>query len=135
MSDYYGDEICWTDDKCHGTDCFDCIVSIAEAVSAQNVGGRTTTAKGVDVNSADTSGINLALKLAAEAEVVVLALGIDKSIEHEGVDRVDTSLPGLQESFALQVLIALGYPRLPLSALDCPLHYRCSLPWVAFVCT
>jgi hypothetical protein len=41
---------------------------------------------------------------------VVLALGIDKSIEHEGIDRVDTSLPGLQESFALQVLIALGCP-------------------------
>ena len=36
-------------------------------------------------------------------------IGIDKTIEHEGVDRRDLALPGLQESFALQVL-ALGKP-------------------------
>lgn len=35
--------------------------------------------------------------------------GIDKSVEHEGVDRRSIGLPGLQEAFALQVL-ALGKP-------------------------
>eukprot|EP01050_Picozoa_sp_SAG11_P034264 SAG11_NODE_12027_length_725_cov_1.142173_2_plen_117_part_00 len=50
-----------------------------------------------------------ALQLAAAAEAVVLVLGIDKTIEHEGVDRCDIRLPGLQEAFGLQVL-GLGKP-------------------------
>lgn len=31
-------------------------------------------------------------------------LGIDHNVEHEGVDVENTTLPGLQESFALQVM-------------------------------
>jgi len=38
-----------------------------------------------------------------------LALGTDKSVEGEGHDRPDTNLPGIQNSFAQQVL-ALGKP-------------------------
>ena len=53
--------------------------------------------------------IAAALALGKDADVVVLALGIDKTIEHEGADRASIALPGLQESFALQVL-ALGKP-------------------------
>ena len=37
------------------------------------------------------------------------AAGIGNQQEHEGIDRKDTMLPGLQESFAQQVL-ALGKP-------------------------
>ena len=39
----------------------------------------------------------------------VLVLGIDKSIEREGTDRLDTALPALQEKFAHQIL-ALNKP-------------------------
>ena len=39
----------------------------------------------------------------------MLVLGITKTQEHEGIDRANTLLPGLQEPFAQQVL-ALGKP-------------------------
>jgi len=38
-----------------------------------------------------------------KADVVVLALGIDKSIEHEGLDRTNITLPGLQSQFAMEI--------------------------------
>jgi beta-D-xylosidase 4 len=50
-----------------------------------------------------------ALSIGQYADVIVLALGIDKTIEHEGQDRTDTALPGLQEPFA-QMVLALGKP-------------------------
>ena len=86
-----------------------CISTILEGIAHGNVGGITTAAHGVDINSNKTDGIRSALDLCEAADVVVLALGIDKSVEREGTDRVDTALPGLQEQFALQVL-ALDKP-------------------------
>jgi hypothetical protein len=50
-----------------------------------------------------------ALDLAQYAEIIVLVLGIDKTIEYEGVDRLDTALPGLQEPFA-ELVFSLGKP-------------------------
>jgi len=44
-----------------------------------------------------------------EADVVVMVLGIDFTIEHEGIDRSSITLPGQQESFATKVL-AIGKP-------------------------
>ena len=63
----------------------------------------------VEINSTKEGGIPEALEAARKADVVVLALGDDKSIEREGHDRTDTALPGLQESFAQKVL-ALNKP-------------------------
>ena len=108
LSDYYGDEVCFTS-SCSGHDCFDCIATVAEAMRGENSHGVTTAAGGVDVDSTDTSRISAALALARAAKQVVLVLGIDKTVEHEGRDRTDTALPGLQEDFARQVL-ALGKP-------------------------
>jgi hypothetical protein len=100
LSDYAGDQICWND--------YDCIPTIAQAITKVNT-GTTTSAAGVDINSNNSSGIQPALALGSKADIIVLVLGIDRSIEHEGIDRTDTALPGLQESFAHQVL-ALGKP-------------------------
>ena len=36
----------------------------------------------------------------SDTEAVVLVLGIDGNVEHEGVDRTDTAPPGLQMPFA-----------------------------------
>ena len=84
--------------------------TLAEGIARANGDASlTTSAAGVAVNSDDTSGEAAALALARAADVVVLALGIDKTIEHEGHDRVDTALPGQQEPFAQKVL-ALGKP-------------------------
>eukprot|EP00298_Acanthocystis_sp_HF-20_P010442 c18858_g1_i1.p1 GENE.c18858_g1_i1~~c18858_g1_i1.p1 ORF type:complete len:767 (-),score=379.05 c18858_g1_i1:13-2313(-) len=101
LSDYAADQICYNN--------YDCIQTIGEGIQAANFGGNTVIASGVDVDSNDSSRIAAALALASSADVIVLALGIDRTVEHEGQDRTDTALPGLQESFALQAL-ALGKP-------------------------
>ncbi len=98
LSDYAGDQQCYNDPNNN------CIPTIAQAIEEYNVGGTTMSASGVDVNSTSTSGIADALKLVNDADIVILALGIDKTIEHEGHDRPSIGLPGQQENFAKQVL-------------------------------
>ena len=108
FSDYFGDDICYgTTDRYQSN--LRCVPTIAQAVRELNAHGVTTNATGVGITGTNTSGIAAALALAKAADVVVLAMGIDKSVEREGIDRHDLRLPGLQESFALQVL-ALGKP-------------------------
>merc|ERR1712196_468571 len=68
-------------------------------------------AKGVDVDSQDKSDMANALDLVKAADIAVLVLGNDRSQEHEGHDRPDISLPGMQEPFAMQVF-GLGKPTL-----------------------
>ena len=126
LDDYFGDQVCFGGG-------YDCITTISQGIAMANAGGTTTATSGVDINSTNTTGhccwslwsmlfvqpdvatclfqtgIPEALELAAAADVVILALGIDKTIECEGTDRTDTALPGLQEPFALKVL-ALGKP-------------------------
>ena len=104
MSDYAGgtgEAGCWPNSDAS------CIKTIAEAIADANVGGTTTMAKGVDVNSKATTGIAAAVALAQAADVIVLVIGNDRSVEHEGQDRPDSSLSGLQQSFSEQIL-ALG---------------------------
>ena len=103
MSDYAGgngEGGCWpkSDDSC--------IVTIAEAIANANTDGTTRIAQGVDVNSQRTDGIKSALNLVKKADVAVLVLGNDRTQEHEGIDRPDINLPGLQSNFARQVLAA-----------------------------
>ena len=86
-----------------------CVPTIASAIATANKGGKTTMATGVDVNSTDTSKMKEALDMAKAADVVVMVLGIDRGIEHEGQDRTSIDLPGMQSEFAKQVY-ALGKP-------------------------
>lgn len=102
MSDYENDESCYGGGH-------DCIPTLAESITAINGPSTTTSASGVDIDSNVTSGIADALKLAAEADFIVLCLGITKAQEREGIDRTDTRLPGMQESFA-QHVFAVGKP-------------------------
>jgi beta-D-xylosidase 4 len=108
MSDYADSE------RCFGGG-YDCVPTLAESIRAINDGccccdkGLTTSASGVDVDSNKTEGIDEALLLGKDANVVVLCLGITKDQEHEGMDRQDTSLPGIQEEFA-QLVFDLGKP-------------------------
>jgi len=109
LSDYYGDIVCYSENERPNNKSWDCIKTIAEGIAEVNVGGVTVAQMGVDINSQRMDGIQPALNAAAAADVVVLVLGIDKSIEYEGVDRKTTTLPGLQESFAMKVF-AVGKP-------------------------
>lgn len=111
---------------CHACSCHE-VLGVATAT-----GGTTTSAFGVDVtiplnatnasscavydpehlNATSSHGarcIPEALALVDGADLVVLVLGIDGSIEHENVDRLDTGPPGLQAAFGAQVL-AKGKP-------------------------
>ena len=56
-----------------------------------------------------TGGIEAALAVARDAEVVVLMLGIDGSLEGESNDRTSIDLPAIQHELAAAVL-ALGKP-------------------------
>jgi hypothetical protein len=115
LSDYFGDDVCYNTDEGAGKQAnrnkvWDCIPTIASAIAANNVGASghpapTTIEPGVEVSSTtNTSGIAAALAAVVEADVTVLVVGIDHTVEHEGHDVGNTTLPGLQESFALQVI-------------------------------
>eukprot|EP00164_Ancoracysta_twista_P003087 GFYU01004121.1.p1 GENE.GFYU01004121.1~~GFYU01004121.1.p1 ORF type:complete len:789 (-),score=304.22 GFYU01004121.1:39-2405(-) len=104
LSDYYGDYVCYDKSQTIDKKNFTCITTIAQAVTNVNAGGKTTVAKGVDINSSDLSGVPAAMNAAREADVVVLAVGIDHNIEREGIDRDEISLPGMQEKFARAIL-------------------------------
>eukprot|EP00948_MAST-09A_sp_MAST-9A-sp1_P002875 g2875.t1 len=101
ISDYAGDQLC-----VGGT--YDCIPTIVETVTAANKNGKTVSSIGCDVNSKDSTKMDAAIAAAKGADVVLLAVGNTKDIEHEGQDRTDTKLPGLQEDFAKRVLSELG---------------------------
>lgn len=65
---------------------YDCMSSIAEAVAALNGDDMTGRSRGVDVNSTDASLVEGALERGARADVIVLVLGLDKTIETEKHD-------------------------------------------------
>ena len=70
-----------------------------------------TTLPGCDVNSPDTSRISAVVEAAKAADVVVLFLGLDGSIENEGQDRpidVGLGLPGQQETLLSSVAAGIG---------------------------
>eukprot|EP01121_Diplochlamys_sp_Union-15-3_P021005 TRINITY_DN8382_c0_g1_i1.p1 TRINITY_DN8382_c0_g1~~TRINITY_DN8382_c0_g1_i1.p1 ORF type:complete len:541 (+),score=100.93 TRINITY_DN8382_c0_g1_i1:117-1625(+) len=53
-----------------------------------------------DAHCTDTSGFAEAVSIAQKADVAILFLGTDTSIEAEGTDRADITLPGNQENLA-----------------------------------
>ena len=59
-----------------------------------------------NIKSMDKSGFDDAVKVATNADQVVLILGLDSSIEREGQDRDDISLPGLQSDLAKLIVSA-----------------------------
>ena len=106
---YFGDQICYAPYETRANRTYYCIPTVASQIAAMNDGGTTTSAIGVDWDSTNASSIPAALALAKAADIVILVLGIDHTIEHEGVDVKDNALPGLQLSFAAQVA-ALAKP-------------------------
>lgn len=64
----------------------------------------SSCAQGCEINSDDKSGFDAAVKVIAGVDVVVLAIGINQSIEAEGLDRYSISLPGVQKDMIEAVL-------------------------------
>jgi len=103
LSDYAADQTCFNEWSCiHNF--FDEIAYLNE----RDGSGSTTTSAGVGISDYTSDPLNTnildALEKARKSDVVILCLGIDRSIEFEGTDRFDTKLPGMQESFAKQIL-------------------------------
>lgn len=58
----------------------------------------------INVKCNDESRINAAAKAASAADVVVVVVGLDQSVEAEGLDREMLTLPGFQEKLVKQVV-------------------------------
>ena len=87
---------------------FGCITSPLDAIAAANgAGGWVKGAEGCSVAGTDGGKIAGAVALAASADVVIMALGIDQSQEREGHDRTITTFPGKQNEL-LEHVMALG---------------------------
>ena len=118
MSDYKGDQQCayeGVDWKKQGGHLYDCFPTIAQAFARANGAGNTQVEQGVELDSANATGIPLALAAAQHADQVLLFVGIGNHQEHEGIDRHNTSLPGLQEPFTLQVLALCKLHSIPVA--------------------
>lgn len=77
---------------------------IQSAVVAQgHPPSSVVTAPGVTVTGTDTDRVAAALALAAVADVVMVTVGIDGTVEHEGSDRTTIGLPGRQLEFLQNV--------------------------------
>lgn len=76
-------------------------------LAAMNAGGTTTFEQGTTITG-PANNITGAIAAVAAADATVLAIGLDKSQEHEGMDRKDTLLPAGQEALAAAVFKAAG---------------------------
>jgi beta-glucosidase len=86
------------------------VVSVAEGIR-EKVGKDTKilTAKGADFYSMDKSGFAEAIKLAEQADVVVLAVGESAVMNGEAASRSDIRLPAAQEDL-VKAVMATGKP-------------------------
>ncbi|KAL7002903.1 putative beta-D-xylosidase 5 [Sarracenia purpurea var. burkii] len=60
-----------------------------------------------DVGCGSNDRIAAAVKVAATADAVVVVVGLDQSVEREGLDRVNLTLPGFQEKLVTEVANAV----------------------------
>lgn len=64
---------------------------------------RFVYAKGAEIVGNDKSGFGEALRIARNADAVILALGENYGMSGEAASKVDISLPGVQEELALEI--------------------------------
>lgn len=73
------------------------------ALRAREGGPRLLVARGADIDSADTSGFDAALRAARQADAVVMFLGEHPEMSAEANNRSSLDLPGMQAQLALAV--------------------------------
>jgi beta-glucosidase len=88
-------------------------------------GTRVLYAKGAEARGEDTTGFAAALRVASEADAVVLVLGEDRDMSGEASNRSSLDLPGVQQHLAERVQ-AIGKPVVVLLMNGRPL----STPWL-----
>jgi len=101
LSNYHGD-------ACVGGG-FNCIENPLQAITEANVGGNTSGVLGCNVKDSKADDFAGAAAAAAAADIAVLVMGIDGSVEGESHDRYETTLPGSQMSL-INAVLATGTP-------------------------
>ncbi len=100
-------------------------VSILEGLKAALPHCRIDHAAGVEITGENTDGVPAAVKLCAEAEIIVLCLGESAAMSGEAASRVDLGLPGRQRVLA-EAILDLGKPIIVTLSSGRPL----TLPWL-----
>jgi beta-glucosidase len=101
------------------------VVTIREALSAALPPGNVSVAKGVDHIGDDVSGVAEAVRIAREADVVVLSIGELEGHTGEAASRAELDLPGRQRALA-EAVLDVGKPTVVLLSSGRPL----TVPWL-----
>ncbi|MBN2470755.1 MAG: glycoside hydrolase family 3 C-terminal domain-containing protein, partial [Anaerolineae bacterium] len=108
------------------------MVTLLEGIRQQaGPGAEILYAKGCDVTAPDTSGIEEAVAIASQSDVVIVAVGGKSGLDHsstsgEAVDRLDLTLPGVQQQL-VEAIAATGKPVVVVLINGRPL----AIPWIA----
>lgn len=84
-------------------------VSLLEGIQNKIGNDMVIAADGCEISGDDMSGFGVAIKIAEEADVIILALGEDQSMSGEAASRAYINLPGVQEQLAKEIF-KLGKP-------------------------
>ena len=85
-----------------------CLRGVGQEIAARNAGGAVTIAP-IPVQDAPVAGeLEAAVAAAAAADTVVLAMGLDTSVEREAHDRSTLELPGAQMELVRKVAALRG---------------------------
>lgn len=101
------------------------VVTIREALSAAISPENLSVAKGVDHIGDDVSGIAEAVRIACEADVIVLSIGELEGHTGEAASRANLDLPGRQRQLA-EAVLDVGKPTVVLLSSGRPL----TVPWL-----
>eukprot|EP00977_Amphora_coffeiformis_P029680 scaffold42300_cov168-Amphora_coffeaeformis.AAC.4 len=81
----------------------DCVMTPLTAISQANTGGTIVSALGCHVDG-PWENISEAKEVSATADIIIILVGLDRSQEDEGKDRVETTLPGHQIAIVEAIL-------------------------------
>jgi hypothetical protein len=108
MGNYHGARCGCPDDGGLNGD-YSCIESPLEAIKRKmKFPDGVKSVKGCNVADSDIMDIEKAKELAQNSDAVILFLGLDQDQEGEGLDRIETTLPGLQPKLMESVLDVAG---------------------------
>ncbi len=80
-------------------------------------------AKGCEINDSSKTGFSEALKIANQADIVILSIGEDKNMSAEARSRSNISLPGVQEDL-VKAIYETGKPIIALISAGRPLVFN-----------
>lgn len=102
LSNYFGR-------RCPSGNDADCMITPVAAIAQANANGTTVSAMGCEIDG-PKENIAQAQEIAASADAIVVMVGLDRSQEAEGLDRLHTILPGHQVRL-VETILEIDNPR------------------------